>query len=147
MGDVCAACTLTDIKRVPESLAAGDAEKEVDYSRAYLLESHSQHKYVMKGPRCRIGRDPSNQVVIGDDAYASRFHAWISYEDGHYFVEDLGSTNGTLLNGSPLTRRRPIISGDRLRVGRSDFTFIVDPAAPMGSVAGAAAERQGQNEN
>jgi len=145
MGDVCVACTLTDIK-MPESRTPGvGSDPDLEYTRAYLIESHSGRKFVMKGPRCRIGRDPSNQIVIGDDAYASRFHAWVSYEDGHFFVEDLGSTNGTLLNGSPLTRRRPIMGGDKLRVGRSDFTFLVDPKTPMGSVAGAAAEPRGQN--
>ena len=145
MGDVCVGCTLTDIQ-VPERLTPGQAsESQQEYARAYLIESHSERKYVMKAPRSRIGRDPSNQIVIGDDAYASRFHAWVTYEDGHFFVEDLGSTNGTLLNGSPLTRRRPLMTGDKLRVGRSDFTFIVDPPTPIGSIAGAAAEPRGQN--
>jgi pSer/pThr/pTyr-binding forkhead associated (FHA) protein len=107
---------------------------------AVLVDSRSGDRYRVVLPKCKLGRDPSNHVVTSGDPYASRYHAWIVFEEGHYFVEDLGSTNGTLLNGSPLTRRRPIVNGDHLRVGRTDFTFVSDVArVPLssGSTSGA----------
>jgi pSer/pThr/pTyr-binding forkhead associated (FHA) protein len=71
----------------------------------------------------RIGRDGDNDVVLINDGYVSRFHAWITYEQERFWVEDLGSTNGTLLNGEPLRRRELLASGDKIKIGESEMTF------------------------
>lgn len=139
-GEVCVGCTLTDLN-ISDAVASVAIDGKAEAIKASLLESHSGRRFDIKSPKCKIGRDPTNQVVVDEDPYASRFHAWITYEDGHFFVEDLGSTNGTLLNGSPLTRRRPIINGDKLRVGRSDFTFVVEHV-PVGSPTRASKEQR-----
>ena len=52
-----------------------------------------------------IGRDPENVIVL-DHTAISRFHARITCEKDQYFVHDLGSTNGTYLNGRRVTRER-----------------------------------------
>jgi pSer/pThr/pTyr-binding forkhead associated (FHA) protein len=39
-------------------------------------------------------------------------------------IEDLGSTNGTYLNGSPLSGPQPLHPGDRIRIGDSEFSFL-----------------------
>jgi len=127
----CVDCTLTDLT-VSEALSDSAKLTDLEPAPAHLLESHTLNRFPVKVQKVKIGRDPTNQVVIADDPYTSRFHAWITVEDGHYFVEDLGSTNGTLLNGSPLTRRRPLLHGDRVRIGRSDFTFFVEGAHSAG---------------
>jgi putative nucleotidyltransferase with HDIG domain len=59
-----------------------------------------------------IGRDPENVIVL-DHTAISRFHARITCEKDQYFVHDLGSTNGTYLNGRRVTRER-LSPGDEL---------------------------------
>ena len=54
-----------------------------------------------------------------DDTYASQFHARIYRRDGSWFVEDLGSTNGTYLNQRRLTAPAEVRAGDRLRIGKT----------------------------
>lgn len=64
-----------------------------------------------------IGRDEDNAIRITDDAYISSHHARVSIVDGAVVVDDLGSRNGTYLNGNRLLDRRPLKVGDRLQVG------------------------------
>jgi pSer/pThr/pTyr-binding forkhead associated (FHA) protein len=67
-----------------------------------------------------IGRDASTGLALDDDQ-ASRRHARVSAQGDHAMVEDLGSTNGTYLNGQPIEGRRTLRPGDRLRVGLTVF--------------------------
>jgi pSer/pThr/pTyr-binding forkhead associated (FHA) protein len=69
-----------------------------------------------------VGRDPSSGIVIGDEE-ASRKHASFSAEGTTVTVEDLGSTNGTFLNGEPVDGPQPLHPGDRIRIGDSEFVF------------------------
>jgi pSer/pThr/pTyr-binding forkhead associated (FHA) protein len=69
-----------------------------------------------------IGRDPSCQIRP-EDTYISQQHARIFDRNGSWVVEDLGSTNGTYLNGAPLTGPQPLHPGDSIRIGDSEFTF------------------------
>ena len=72
----------------------------------------------------RIGRAPENQVVLGD-AYASGRHADIVTHQGGRAVRDLGSTNGTRLNGRPLVAGdpHPLVDGDVVEIGESALTY------------------------
>lgn len=65
-----------------------------------------------------LGRGDSANVFI-DDVYASDEHAQILPDDGSWSVRDLGSTNGTYLNGAKVTRPTPLAVGDQLRVGKT----------------------------
>lgn len=59
-----------------------------------------------------------------DDPFASSRHARI-WKQGHVLViEDLGSTNGTYLNDEPLNGPQPLHSGDRIRIGDSEFSYV-----------------------
>jgi Protein of unknown function (DUF3662)/FHA domain len=79
----------------------------------YPLEGH--------GP-WTIGRSQENDIVI-PDPNVSRRHARLSRADNGFIVEDLGSTNGTLLDGAPIDRER-IESGDELTFGQSTARFV-----------------------
>jgi pSer/pThr/pTyr-binding forkhead associated (FHA) protein len=65
-----------------------------------------------------IGRGESCVVVLGDN-YASQFHARVYKEDGGWFVEDMGSTNGTYLNRVKVTEAIPLAVGDQIRIGKT----------------------------
>jgi hypothetical protein len=64
-----------------------------------------------------VGRDAGNDLVLNDEA-ASAKHAIVSFADGEWWIEDAGSTNGTLLNGSRIRERQRLHYGDEVAVGR-----------------------------
>ncbi|HEY0217452.1 MAG TPA: FHA domain-containing protein [Cellulomonas sp.] len=65
-----------------------------------------------------IGRAPSCTLVLDDD-YSSSRHARLFAEGGQWFVEDLGSTNGTFLDEQKVTAALPVRPGARVRIGQS----------------------------
>ena len=65
-----------------------------------------------------MGRAAGCQVTI-DDTYVSQLHARLFQRDGQYYLEDLGSTNGTYLNRSKVTAPMAIRKGDRLQLGKT----------------------------
>jgi pSer/pThr/pTyr-binding forkhead associated (FHA) protein len=65
-----------------------------------------------------IGRAPSCTLVLDDD-YSSSRHARLYPENGQWFVEDLGSTNGTFLGQKRVDRPMPVGPGDEVRLGKS----------------------------
>jgi pSer/pThr/pTyr-binding forkhead associated (FHA) protein len=67
-----------------------------------------------------IGREASLALPL-DDEQTSRRHARVEAQGDHAVVEDLGSTNGTYLNGQPIEGQRTLRPGDRLRVGLTVF--------------------------
>ena len=64
-----------------------------------------------------IGRDAGNDVPLSDEAASAR-HAVLELRDGEWWVEDLGSTNGTLVNGTRIERAERVRAGDELAIGR-----------------------------
>src|SRR5690349_6706444 len=72
---------------------------------------------------CSIGRSTSNDVVI-DDGLVSRRHALIhKQDDAEYWIIDLGSGNGTYLNGRRVALATRLTNGDRLTFGPLNYTF------------------------
>ncbi len=67
--------------------------------------------------RVGIGRGADNAVRV-PDSEASRFHAAIQWEDSGFVLTDLGSANGTFLNGAQIDRHR-VVDGDQFQVGRT----------------------------
>jgi pSer/pThr/pTyr-binding forkhead associated (FHA) protein len=78
---------------------------------------------------CMLGRHARCDERI-DDLMVSRKHCRFILRDNWVWVEDLGSRNGTVLNGDRLTRALPLADGDVLRLGHVSFRVRVqDPAA------------------
>jgi pSer/pThr/pTyr-binding forkhead associated (FHA) protein len=69
-----------------------------------------------------IGRSGDADVRI-DDRYASGLHARIFSRDRRTYVEDMNSTNGTLLNDATLVGEAELIDGDVVRIGDTEFRF------------------------
>jgi pSer/pThr/pTyr-binding forkhead associated (FHA) protein len=68
-----------------------------------------------------VGRLSTNDIVLGD-ANVSRNHGEFRNESGHWILTDLGSTNGSLVNGKPTNDQR-LNDGDRLTFGSTELVF------------------------
>jgi pSer/pThr/pTyr-binding forkhead associated (FHA) protein len=78
-----------------------------------------------RGPALNIGRDPGCEVHLDGAQAVSWKHARIEVTAAGAFLSDLGSTNGTYLNGRRLDGRAPLRAGDRLRLGQQGPTLGV----------------------
>ncbi len=116
----CLYCTTAEALDLREiipvrELSAPPAEKVLT-----LVEMDSGRSFKLDAPRVRIGREPKCQICL-DDVYVSKTHAFITYEDGQFWIEDLGSRNGTKLNGAHIVDREVLNIGDVVTVGRTDL--------------------------
>ncbi|MGI8555701.1 MAG: SpoIIE family protein phosphatase [Pyrinomonadaceae bacterium] len=79
--------------------------------------------------RTTIGRSARSDICI-PDAFASRLHAEIRQEGDAYFLQDLGSANGTCYNGSAVTVPLPLFNGDEIQIGETVIVFEDERHAP-----------------
>lgn len=70
-----------------------------------------------------IGRSPDSDLVIADE-FVSSSHARVVPTSDGFAVEDLGSTNGTRVNGQPATRPRPVEPGDVIEIGQNRLEVV-----------------------
>lgn len=87
--------------------------------------SAGERRVRLDGPLVRIGRGAENQVILADPK-VSRYHGELRVRHGTLVYRDLGSTNGSLVNGSRVTEMA-VGLGDRIEVG--DTTIVVESAA------------------
>ncbi|MEK7856809.1 MAG: FHA domain-containing protein, partial [Acidobacteriota bacterium] len=78
--------------------------------------------------RTTIGRSARSDVCI-PDAFASRLHAEVRKEGDGYWLQDLGSANGTRYNGAPVKTSIPLLSGGEIQIGET--TIIFDDQKPV----------------
>ena len=71
----------------------------------------------------RVGRSTDNDLSVEGDEFASSHHARFEPRRDGVYVEDVGSTNGTFVNGIRLTRERRLAPGDVVRIGETDLRF------------------------
>ncbi|MGH7763253.1 MAG: FHA domain-containing protein [Candidatus Dormibacteraceae bacterium] len=71
----------------------------------------------------RLGRSPDNDVILRDPA-TSGHHARVEQRGDEFWIVDLGSTNGTLVNGEPIQEKQ-LNHGDRITVGQNAVQFSV----------------------
>ena len=71
------------------------------------------------GSEATVGRAGGCAVLLPDDTFVSQLHARVFRRDGDLFVEDLGSTNGTYLNGKKVSAPVSVRKGDRIQFGRT----------------------------
>ncbi len=76
-------------------------------------------------PMTTIGRDVANTIAI-EDEFASAWHARLVFRGGKWWLEDMGSTNGTWLNRNRLSAAMPLHPGDIIAVGTQRFRFEQD---------------------
>ena len=73
--------------------------------------------------RTMIGRSPDCEIFL-DDVTVSRRHAVLVQRDGHFFIEDLGSLNGTFVNRRRIEAETQLENGDELQIGKYRLSFI-----------------------
>jgi FHA domain len=78
---------------------------------------------VLEGERVTVGADPSNGVCVDGDETVSRLHAVLEDYGSGWTVRDVGSRNGTSVNGERLVAERALHPGDELRVGKTRLIF------------------------
>ncbi len=71
-----------------------------------------------------IGRDPDCELPLDDTAVSAR-HARLSYHHGHWWAEDRGSKNGTILNDAPLSMPTILANGDTIVCGDTSLDVIL----------------------
>ena len=104
----------TIYKRSPE----GKEEKP----RALSLKFKDRSIHLTK--RFIIGRDAHNDIPLTNDPLVSRRHASIEFVQGSYYIHDMGSTNGTYVNNSPLGKGQKVALdiGDTITIGKTTIT-------------------------
>ncbi len=116
------------------AISAGEAQKHgLAKEIVEVVLDDGTHPLEGAGP-WTVGRSQENDITV-NDPNVSRRHARISRADDGFVVEDLGSTNGTLLDGAPIDRER-IDGGDELTFGQSAARFVRRIDVPRGTPRG-----------
>lgn len=86
-----------------------------------VVTGHEKDRvYLMDKDEARLGRGGDNDVILGTDGYVSSRHTRVFRTAEGFFVEDMGSTNGTFLR---VKKPAKLVSGDEIKVGQSIFRF------------------------
>jgi pSer/pThr/pTyr-binding forkhead associated (FHA) protein len=91
-------------------------------SNTPYLRDLAKKEHFLEQPVTRLGRAVENEIVIVSKR-ASREHAHIRREGRRVFLDDLGSTNGTFLNGERVLGSMQLRDGDEISIGEVAFTF------------------------
>ena len=105
----------------PEEVAAGST-----YAALLTFEAGPFAGRIVALPHqmVTIGRAPDNDVVVGDPA-TSGHHGRIEDRQGSFWISDLGSTNGTLVNGEPVIEKQ-LADGDVIAIGQNTLRFTLE---------------------
>jgi pSer/pThr/pTyr-binding forkhead associated (FHA) protein len=104
--------------------AAQNQPPQSGHVQARLVDTAYQRVYDLAGTLVTIGRESGNDIVV-QDINASRKHAELRLTpQGLWTITDLHSTNGTVVNGTPVTSQ-PLRPGDIVTIGKTDFEFTL----------------------
>ena len=98
----------------------------------------------LQGDRLTIGRGPSNDLALEADSKVSRLHAVMERYQSGWAIKDLGSRNGTFVNGERLITERVLRPGDEVSIGDTRLAYRLDEAP--GAEGEEEAERTGVGE-
>src|SRR5713101_3418671 len=121
----------------PEQNATRDISNDSETAKARLISigSSDSSEYQLSKQTVTIGSHRSNDLVI-DDSTVSRRHATITRKTGGFEIADLGSTNGTLVNGKRVRVPVALGRGDEIKFGSARYRFAAaDEPAVTRSIA------------
>ncbi|HEV3452029.1 MAG TPA: FHA domain-containing protein [Acidimicrobiia bacterium] len=109
--------------RAPEADEVADGRRDRKTRKGVRLrilepQEHEGELYQL-GEEITVGRGGGCSIVLPDDHYVSTLHARVFRRGDEVLVEDLGSRNGTYLNGSPVTSATRLRRGDRVQFGQT----------------------------
>jgi hypothetical protein len=110
----------------PGSLSNGAIGQQIHPGRLVVVASEvldSGEEYELESAAVTIGRGGQNDISIDGDDFASARHVRIEPRRDGVWVQDLGSTNGTHVNGIRIDRPRKLVTGDVVRVGETELRF------------------------
>jgi pSer/pThr/pTyr-binding forkhead associated (FHA) protein len=99
----------------------GSAESELVVEDSEVLAPET--RFALRDGATSIGRSSASDIILKSDDYASGSHAQLTRHGGLLYVEDLGSTNGTFVNGRKTVGATPLRHGDSVRVGSTTFRY------------------------
>ncbi|HLZ31405.1 MAG TPA: adenylate/guanylate cyclase domain-containing protein [Chloroflexota bacterium] len=109
--------------QAPATIIAPGLGVRARQGMAWLEHASGERRYVQS--EMRIGRGEQNDLRL-NDASVSRYHAFLRRVDGRYLLSDVGSQNGTFVNGRQVHAPSALDSGDRIRAGTTELTFHLD---------------------
>ena len=129
--------SIGDLRKIPNDEPYVPGQSRDRSGRAYRSRANGVPELVVEdseilAPETRfeigdgetsVGRSTGSTIVLKSDDYASGRHAQLTRHGGLLYVEDLGSTNGTFVNGSKTVGATPIRHGDTVRVGSTTFRY------------------------
>ena len=123
-------------------MAGPDSPSQSDTLRLVALGATTPQVHELRSSRVTIGTGAGNDLLL-DEPTASRRHAALERRAGRWHVVDLGSTNGTYLNGRRVSAPAPLERGDELRFGNARFGFVApgDDLSMVGAGSAKAAAR------
>lgn len=127
-GDDCLQCKTTaglTMDQLTSGVIITSTTKPGENCAIHLEEVVSRKRYPVALPMCKVGRDPQNDIIITGDNGISRNQFVVIHEDGYFYLMDLGSRNGTLLNGKAINERTTLEDGDYIQASGLRFRFLV----------------------
>ena len=110
----------------PGSVPGLGSEPQLETGRLVIVNSPALpegDELTLNSSALRLGRGSDNDVNLARDEYASSKHARVEPRRDGVWVEDIGSTNGTYLNGIRLTRAKKLAPGDVVRIGETELRY------------------------
>jgi len=104
----------------------GQEQPRVETGRLVVMKSPALaegDELTLNSSALLLGRGSGNDVNLARDEYASSKHARVEPRRDGVWVEDVGSTNGTYLNGIRLTRAKKLAPGDVVRIGETELRY------------------------
>lgn len=90
-----------------------------------LLDRSTGRTFELENKKTTVGRDASNDIMLSSN-YVSGKHAVITQKEGFFFVEDLGSKNGTMLNNNKIEKEERLAPGDKITFGDVATLFTAE---------------------